>query len=107
MDGFQSLAGCGMVHNLMQVTRDNLETGGGAKAATKIIRASFGASFTSFISNNEKFFCDSSLEPYAWCSCLSTYMPSHGNRGNACYGFVAPHNACSYCIAHQACSGHN
>ena len=39
-----------MVHNLVQldqVTRDNLETGGGTKAATKIIRASFGAIYLS------------------------------------------------------------
>ena len=58
-----------MVHNRMhmdQETRDNLEKGGGTKAATKAIRASFGASFESFINNNEKFFCDGSLEPYPW-----------------------------------------
>ena len=50
-----------MVHNLIEldeVTRDNLEKGGGTKAATKLIRASFGASISSFISSNDKFFRD-------------------------------------------------
>ena len=58
-----------MVHNLMELdqeTRDNLEKGGGTKAATKLIRASFGASISSFISSNEKLFCDGSLKPYSW-----------------------------------------
>ena len=57
----------GMVHNLVnldQETRDNLEKGGGTKAATKMIRASFSASISSFISSNEKFFRDGSLKPY-------------------------------------------
>jgi hypothetical protein len=59
----------GMVHNLIELdeeTRDNLEKGGGTKAATKLIRASFGAYFESFISCNEKFFRDGSLKPGGW-----------------------------------------
>ena len=58
-----------MVHNLVELdhdTREKLEKGGGTKAATKLIRAAFGNSFCSFVDNNEKFFCDGSLEPFAW-----------------------------------------
>ena len=58
-----------MVHNLVQLdhdTREKLEKGGGTKAATKLIRAAFGNSFCSFVDNNEKFFCDGSLEPFVW-----------------------------------------
>ena len=48
-----------MVHNLVQLdhdTREKLEKGGGTKAATKLIRAAFGNSFSSFVSNHREVF---------------------------------------------------